>query len=587
MAILYLDGKRLYRGFAAGSQKVKAWTNYLNRINVFPVPDGDTGANLSATLQNTLRTSKYEQCLKTTVVNLAENSLSMARGNSGIIFAQFLFGLSQELQDEKRQTIKTFSQAIHRAVDYMYKALINPVEGTMITVIREWADSMLHFSDHSDDLYQVFENSLHHARKSLQRTRLQLEVLKKTGVVDAGAKGFVLFLEGILKYLKTGIIGASEIHQEYFETSNIDDHSESRLRYCCETLLTDLKEEPQQIIKSLAKTGDSIAMAGGRKRLHLHIHTNEPTKVFHILAQKATISNVKVDDMHWQKQIQQHRKYKIGLITDSAADLPADLKESYQINTIPIKLMFGDDIYLDKITINSQQFFDKIETGAIFPRSSVPDPAQVNSTFDFVRTHYPKVISIGISSKLSGVYGLMKQAAADAEEVEVFDSKHLSVSQGLLVLRTAEAIKDGMQFEEISQMLPKWRKGTGILTDIRSLDYMVRGGRVSPIKGKLVKMLNLKPIVSLDEEGNGIAWGKSFSRKANMKKIIRMVTEKAGEGKLWNYAIVHAKCPERADKYAQLLTPLLGKAPLYIMDISPVVGVHNGPGTCAVGFLVE
>ncbi|MCF7920814.1 MAG: DegV family EDD domain-containing protein [Candidatus Cloacimonetes bacterium] len=587
MAILYLDGRRLFRGFIAGSRSVTAWTDYLNKINVFPVPDGDTGANLSATLANILQSSKPDMSLKSTAENLAEHALSMARGNSGIIFAQFLYGLSQELPQGKRLTIADFSRAAHKAVDYMYEALTNPVEGTMITVIRVWAESMLQFSGEYNDLFQVFKKSLLKARISLEQTPRQLEVLRKAGVVDAGGKGFVVFLEGISEYLEDGNLLEQDSHQEQVLLGDIREHQGSRLRFCCETLLTKLQQEPRQVIKELETLGDSIASAGGRNRLHLHIHTNEPTAVFHILAQHASISNVKVDDMIWQQQIQENRKFKIGLVTDSAADFPDELRQYYQVNTIPIKLMFGEDIYLDKVTINSEQFFNKIEAGSVFPRSSQPDPAQVNATLDFVRTHFEKVICLSISSQLSGVYNLMNLSAGNNEDVAVFDSRHLSVSQGLLVLRVAESIKEGMPFEEIIKNLPEWREGCWIFTDIRSLDFMVRGGRVSPITGKIAKLLNLKPIVSVDEQGKGIAWGKSFSRKSNMKKIIGLVQEKAGSGKLWNYAIVHARCNDRAARYGELLGQKLGKAPLYIMDIGPVVGVHNGPGACAVGLLVE
>jgi hypothetical protein len=406
-------------------------------------------------------------------------------------------------------------------------------------------------------------------------------------VVDAGGMGFVIFLEGIINYLKTSRLEKVNIIHTHARFQKVHDEEVSIYRYCCESLLTDLQQEPKKMIEELSSLGDSIAIAGGKDKLHLHIHSNNPSEVFNQISQKANISNVKVDDMVWQHRIMENRKYKIGLITDSAADFPLEIKEKYQINTIPIKLIFGDDIYLDKVTIDSEKFFDLIEKGPYFPRSSQPDPVQVGSTFDFVSSHYDQVISISISARLSGVYNLMKQASHEKEENIVFNSRHLSVSQGLLVLRVAEAIRDDRPYSEIIEKMPEWRDGSWIFTDIQSLNYLVRGGRISPLKGKIAKILNLKPIISVDEQGKGIAWGKSFSRRGNMKKIIKLVQEKSASGRLWNYAIVHAKNPERADMYADKLEKILGKKPLYIMNISPVVGVHNGPGTCAVGLLVE
>lgn len=585
--MLYIDGRRLYKAFLAGSHSVFSQREYLNEINVFPVPDADTGANLSATLKNIVDTSEYDLCLKTTAANLAENALTMARGNSGIIFSQFLYGVSEELENEKRQTIKMFSEAINKAVDYMYRSLLNPVEGTMITVIRDWAESFHYHSEKTTDFLKIFEQSLVKAKESLAETQNKLAALKKAGVVDAGGMGFVVFLEGIFKYLKTGKLNFAYIKHQSINLEHLQEEYQGEYRYCCETLLTNLKKEPGELVKELSRFGDSVAIAGGKDRLHLHIHSNAPTDVFHFLSQNANIGNVKVDDMKWQHTIQENRKYKIGLITDSAADIPLELIDKYQINRIPIKIIFGEDIYLDKVTINPEMFYKLIDSGMQFPRSSQPDPVQVGSTIDFVSSHYSQVINISISSQLSGVYNLINQAVTDRDDVSVFDSRHLSVSEGLLVLRVAEAIDQGMEYNEILENLPSWREGSWIFTDIHSLNYMVRGGRVSPLKGKIVKLLNLKPIVSVDDEGKGIAWGKSFSRKANFNKIIKLVEKKASEGYLWNFAIVHAQSLSRANKYAEKLESILNKKPMYIMDISPVVGVHNGPGACAVGLLVE
>lgn len=587
MAIKYLDGRRFYRGFLAGSRNVTKEREYLNKINVFPVPDSDTGANLAATLNNILNSSDHNPSLKETIDILAQNALEMARGNSGIIFSQFLFGISQEIGNESRLSISAFSQSIHNAVSYMYNAVLNPVEGTMITVIKDWAESMLHFSRKHNDLKAVFEKSLERAKESLKSTQDKLEVLKKAGVVDAGGMGFVLFLEGVIAYLKTGVIETISVNRSFarFDHAHIEKYE--GYRYCCETFLTNLEKEPRKLIDMISPLGDSVVSAGGCEKLHLHIHSNEPSRVFHILSEYADISNVKVDDMLFQQEIQENRKYEIGLITDSAADLPESYVEKYQINRIPIKLMFGNDIFLDKVTIDSETFFNKIESGSIFPRSSQPDPAQVNSSFDFVRSHYKKTIAISLSSRLSGVNGIMRKAVNADEDIAIFDSKHLSVSEGLIVARTAQAIDDGMSYEEIISSLPGWIEGSWIYTDIHSLDYLVKGGRVSPLTGKIAKVLNLKPIVTVDDEGKGTALGKSFSRKANMKKIIRLVKEKAGKGRLWNYAIVHSRCDQRAIEYAEKLTDELKQEPLYIMNIGPVVGVHNGIGALAVGLLVE
>jgi DegV family protein with EDD domain len=116
---------------------------------------------------------------------------------------------------------------------------------------------------------------------------------------------------------------------------------------------------------------------------------------------------------------------------------------------------------------------------------------------------------------------------------------------------------------------------------------MVRGGRVSPLKGMIARLLNIKPLITLDHEGKATAIGKSFSRKGNMKKIVRMIEDMAAEGNIWNYAIVHAQNLERAEMYAGMLEKSIHKKPAHIMDVSPVIGVHNGIGVVGIGIMFE
>jgi DegV family protein with EDD domain len=132
-----------------------------------------------------------------------------------------------------------------------------------------------------------------------------------------------------------------------------------------------------------------------------------------------------------------------------------------------------------------------------------------------------------------------------------------------------------------------WVAKTKLLVDIATLKYMVRGGRVSPLKGFVAGLLNLKPIISLDAEGKAAAYGKSFSRRSNMKKILGMVREFAAEGKVRSYAIVHARDPERVARYAEGIAGIIGAKPDFVMDISPVIGVHNGIGVVGIAMMHE
>jgi DegV family protein with EDD domain len=157
----------------------------------------------------------------------------------------------------------------------------------------------------------------------------------------------------------------------------------------------------------------------------------------------------------------------------------------------------------------------------------------------------------------------------------------------LIVLRVAEAVRAGRTFEEISAETEAWVAKTKLWVDIRTLKYMVRGGRVSPLKGLLAAALNIKPIVSLDEDGKATILGKSFSRRQNMKKILGLIRAATKGRRAWNYGLVHAQNPYRALRYADALEEILGMKAAFISDVSPVVGVHNGIGVVGVGLMFE
>ncbi len=299
------------------------------------------------------------------------------------------------------------------------------------------------------------------------------------------------------------------------------------------------------------------------------------------------INSIKVDDMRLQYQISHERKYPLGIVTDSACDLPEEILEEYQIQQIPFGINFGDTIFLDKKTIDPHQFYNMLKTEKIHPVSSQPSPKEVENVLDFMSGNYQRVYAVHISQKLTGIFQAASKISEKYSNIKPLDTRHLSVSEGLIVLRIAEAIKSGVSASEIDENLEDWVAKARILTDVNTLKYLVRGGRVSPFKGHLATALNLKPILSVDNEGKAAAYGKSFSRRQNMKKIIAAVADMVKDNEVWNYAIVHADAEDRAQIYCEKLTDLLKKEPAYVMPLSPVLGVHNGIGAVAVGLMLK
>ncbi|NIM91589.1 MAG: DegV family EDD domain-containing protein [Candidatus Aminicenantes bacterium] len=592
MKIRYLDGQRLYNAFLVGGNSVIQDQKYLNKINVFPVPDSDTGTNLASTMRSIAEGAVPVRSFHTTLSSIADAALSGARGNSGLIFAQFLYGINEEIKNGNQISTQAFGEAVKKAVLYAYESIVSPVEGTMLTVMKDWAESIYRERSRKVDFVDLLSYSLQIAKTSLRETPKKLAVLAKAGVVDAGAKGFVDFLEGITNFIKKGRLKSVSKPEVLWEDSEFSVHADRESiehRYCTEALLAGKEMDIEKLREEIRPFGSSAIIAGSQKKSRIHIHTDNPADLFFRLKDYGSITQLKVDDMQKQYEVSHKRKSKIGLVTDSSCDLPQNIIDEHQIQVIPFYLSFGDTLFLDKVTITPEKFYTLLRTHREHPKSSQPSPKSVQSLFSFLASHYESLIVIHISDKLSGAFRLSKEASSviKNKKISLINSRHLSASLGLIVLRIAEAIKEGIEHEELVKLAEEWISKTKIFVDIQTLKYMVRGGRVSPLKGLLAKILNLKPIISLDSEGKATGFGKSFSRKANMKKIIQIVKNLSSKGEIWNYALVHAQSLDRARMYASKLEDALHKKPAYIIDISPVIGVHNGIGAVGISLMFK
>ncbi|MGA2361128.1 MAG: DegV family protein [Candidatus Aminicenantales bacterium] len=592
MKIKYLDGKRLYYAFLAGGRAVMRDQQYLDKINVFPVPDSDTGTNLASTMRSIAQRARAFRSAHHTLGSIADAALTGARGNSGLIFAQFVYGLSQEARDEARLSPRRFAELVRRAAHHARQSILTPVEGTMITLLHDWAEAVYEQRLKMTDFAELLSYSLHIAEKSLRETPEKLEVLAKAGVVDAGAKGFFDFLEGVVNFIRKGdikdIIRVETAPLPILAEAHASRSSVTK-RYCSEALITGEGIDIDAVRGAVRAAGESAIVAGSRSKVRLHVHTDSPAGLFAKLREFGAIAEIKADDMLRQYEAAHRRQSPVALVTDSACDLPGEILDEHQIHMIPFTLSFGDSLYLDKVTITPDEFYTQLKMSRDVPKSAQPSPETVKRLLEFLAGHYERVLVVTISDKLTGLYrqALAVRESLGPDKILVVNSRQLSACQGLIVLRLAEAIRGGLSAEEIALLAESWIAKAKLWVDIRTLKYMVRGGRVSPLKGLLAGLLNIKPIISLDEEGRAVALGKSFSRRRNMTKIVGMIRREAAGQKVWNYAIVHAQNPYRALRYAKELGPVLGRKPAFIMDISPVIGVHNGIGVVGICLMFE
>lgn len=588
-----INGKHLYYAFIAGGKQVLQNQNELNQINVFPVSDKDTGTNLASTIRSVIDNIKPNKSYKTTLNDIATASLMGARGNSGVIFAQFFYGLNQKTKNSHVITVKELAESVKGAIPYIYESIANPVEGTILTVIKDWSDFLNSKMDKIHDLKTVMNESIIVLEKSLFETTAKLSILNKHKFVDAGAKGFVIFMKGVINLINN--MNIRELSTEISENISIV-HSDEILdenieyRYCTEAILKNLNIKKEDLKQFLNNDADSVVVAGSESICRIHIHTNEPAELFYKLKDFGTITFQKVDDMVRQLDIATKRKWNIAIVTDSTCDLSKELLDFYQINMVPININFGDNHYLDKITMQPNQFYNLLESSDDFPKTSQINEQSFTNIYSHLASHYDAIISIHLTSQFSGTF-LSSQKAASRISKEFnkpifsFDSKNLSGALGLLVLKTAQSIEAGSSFENIINSLETWRKNAKIFVSVKDLKHMIKGGRVSKPKGFIANALGLNPVISIDDEGKSLLFGNTFSQNSSLNKVFKHVEKLSKSKSIWNYIILHAHNSDGAKEAENRMFNISSKKAISIVDISPVIGMHAGKGSIAISLL--
>ncbi|MBO0455850.1 DegV family EDD domain-containing protein, partial [Enterococcus hulanensis] len=491
----------------------------------------------------------------------------------------------------EKDSVQSFVQSIKSAIDEAYQAIEQPMEGTIITVMRSWAEA-LDDSAQFVSLESLLPNALNKAKQSLENTTNQLKVLKKNQVVDAGAKGFYLFIEGFTDAILTkqpALHVVNEVTSGVKIEHSPQEHShtsEPMYRYCTEVLLDCVELPKRELLQKLNPYGNSLIVAVNRGKARIHIHTNHPDKVLSYLSSVGEPIQQKADDMLLQYHVNQQRKAPIALVTDSIADLPAEYLLENQIHVLPMNILLGATSYLDKLTLQTKQLFDLAKGTKERATSSQPTLKTVENLFSFLETRYEAILVITVAGKLSGTYYTVKEAAkrSHAIPIEVIDSRQNSAAQGLLVMNANEWIQGGIPFAEVVLRATEKREQLKILVSVDELDPMIDSGRIPQAVGKLAKQVNLKPIVSLDEYGEGKLSNFAFSRKGNEKKILREMMKVNQKHKIKRYAIIHVNNEAKAKLWSKKLRELLGFPPSYITDSSTVIAMSAGEGSVAVAY---
>ena len=314
MSLQVIDAGLMQKAFLAGAKGLEAKKEWINELNVFPVPDGDTGTNMTMTIMAAAKevAAMKEPDMMTLAKAISSGSLRGARGNSGVILSQLFRGFSKEIKGHETIDVDVLAASFNRAAETAYKAVMKPKEGTILTVARGMADKALEVADQTEDILVFAEKVIEHGDYVLSQTPEMLPVLKQAGVVDSGGQGLMQVLKGVLDGLKGKEVdmtvpgaGAAVSAGAAAGASEIDT-ADIKFGYCTEFIINVEKKydeaEEQHFKAYLESIGDSIVVVSDDDVVKVHVHTNDPGLAIQKALTYGSLSRMKIDNMREEHQ---------------------------------------------------------------------------------------------------------------------------------------------------------------------------------------------------------------------------------------------------------------------------------------------
>ncbi|MCZ6759665.1 MAG: DegV family EDD domain-containing protein [Gemmatimonadetes bacterium] len=594
VAIAYLDGERMRRSLLAAADWVEIGREDLNRINVFPVPDGDTGTNFSATLRAVANSVRllHKPDLPTVTRAMADACVFSARGNSGMLLSQFLLGFHYSIGDKRVASAEEVAKALRNGADQLFASLDDPVEGTILTVCRDTASAAEEVSTDTHNVAELMHRILESARSSLNRTPELLEVLKIAGVVDAGAKGFVRLLEGIVRLIDGMPIQLeqSATYSKPAAAARAVVASEQDFQYCTEFLVRSSSlPTATEARHQLRKFGGSLVVLCNEDLLKVHIHTDTPDDVFELAETWGPLEFSKADDMREQHQALHETDAGMSIVVDSSCDLPDEIIDGLGIIMVPLQVVEGEKTYRDRIDPETKRIYESMRNGAIFTTSQ-PTPGSFAEAFSEASSSSNSVLSLSLSSALSGTMASAQAAGRNLgiRDLTFFDSRSVSLGLGLLVLKAAELAREGLDAKSIVAKLERIRERSGGLFTVDRFDNLLRSGRVSRGKAWIGGLLDIKPILELSNEGRIEPLDRVRGRDAVMARFLEHLEERLTPvPRQLRVGIAHGDAPEIAKELETEIVARFAPREIVTGQVTPAIGVHVGPGCWGVFYQIE
>ncbi len=469
-----IDASLLAKMFIHGTSQLEANKSVVDALNVFPVPDGDTGTNMSMTMKNAiekLALKQYQSAAEVTKI-ISKGSLMGARGNSGVILSQIFRGFAKSVEDKSELTVEDLAIAFNTSADTAYKAVLKPVEGTILTVIRSIGDRAMELSDDKLSFRTFFEEVLTAGENALANTPNLLPQLKQAGVVDAGGKGLLFILYGFYEVLCGRPVSEIKIETESFVPAQAHIHTEDiKFTYCTEFIVRGQNLADAPLKEDIIDMGDSMVYVPDDDLIKVHIHTNDPGEVMQKALRYGELIKIKIENMK-----EQH-----GTILDEhQAEIDRASQVSQQRQALAIVAVAAGAGFVDILKDLGVSYI--IEGG----QTMNPSTADIQAAIEKVNAE--KVIVMPNNSNI--IMAANQSADLSDTDVHVLPTKSVLQCISAMINYSAERSAE----DNIAEM-------TEAIKDVKSIDitHAVRDttvGDVAISKGEYLAILNGEIICS-------------------------------------------------------------------------------------------
>jgi len=589
----FLTQNELKKMMLLSYERVEKEKESINKINVFPVPDQDTGNNIAMTLLGIKKAIEKKEFKDLSEISEAalDGALTAAQGNAGVIYTGFLAGFLP-LLNKNPVGAKKLAEAFEKGAERARESIQNPKEGTILDVIDAATQTIKEEAEKEEDIVNILKKATKNANEALLATREKMEVFRKANVVDAGGLAFLIILESFLDALegekrkeKKEERPSEKVRRFIQVISN---------RYEIVSLIENPKITEKEIREKLKNLGNYLDIVQIKNRMKIHIHTDYPDDVKKVIRGVGKILNLREEDM--AKEVVREpsvRTISIGIVTDEIADLTQKIIERYNIQVVPYKINWpegenlpGENIY-QKMREAEKRGIKKL------PKTSQASPKEFLKIFKEQLKKFNKVLCITLSSKLSGAYNSAIQAREmlkDPSRVFVLDSYQGSAGEALLILKAIELIQEQRKIIEVFSELKKIIPKIHLYAFLKDPKWVEWGGRITHSQASWIRILQkfgLRPLLGLKDgkvKKVGFRFGARDIPGALFKEIKSKSRKVRKEGKKIRVVITHCDNLEGAKKLKEFLKTIEAEVS-FINLTGPVVGVHVGPDSLIAAWI--